>query len=121
MKIATSDEQSQSSRVVPLLVSSSIPRTGKDNLPGHYDRMTGVWVLETSEGTVPIIRAQKDLAETKTLTEVKPERADESQSCLPELSTKTSTVPERDDYRSTFVRLFALETTTKIASERTDL
>ena len=121
MKHARSDEQPHSASVVPLLVASSILRTGEDNLPGHYDRAVGVWVLETSKGNVPLIRAHKDLAETKTLTEVKPERADASNSFLPELSTKTSTVPERDDYRSTFIRLFALETTTKVASERTDL
>jgi hypothetical protein len=122
MTTVNSDKQPPPANpIIPLLVASSIPRTGDESLPGHYDPSRAVWVLDAADGPIPIIRAQKELAETKTITEVKRERTDEKDSIL-ELSTKTSKVPERDDYRSTLIRTMTLlETTTKVAGERTDI
>lgn len=106
--------------VTPLLVAHMVARTGDDRLPGYYDPIEQVWVVETSNGVRPIVQVQADLAEIKTITEVKQERLDAELLTVPELSTKTAVARESDDQRLSAASLVELVTTTKISSERID-
>ena len=85
---------------LPLLVGFSVPRTGDDTLPGHYDAEQEVWVIDGYDGARPIVEAAESLAELVTKTKVRPERddvAEPSLMALLQLVTKTYVRQERDD------------------------
>lgn len=106
---------------LPLLVECSIPRTGEDVLPGHYDTEQQVWVVDRCQGSKPIVEITGDLAEMATKTFAAPERDDVESLTLLEAATKTETVPERDDVAGpSLTELLQLVTKTKAQQERDD-
>jgi len=106
---------------VPLLVGFSVPRTGEDTLPGHYDTQQQVWVVDGENGVTPLVEATGDLAELVTKTFAKPERDDAASGTALEIVTKTEAKPEKDDVpRSSLTALLDLVTKTKAQMERDD-
>lgn len=81
--------------VSPLLARNAVPRTGTDNLPGYYSTQHDMWVVETPNGTQPVI-ARGALDELLTKTKVNSEEDDDSFVTL-ETLTKTYSKPESDD------------------------
>jgi hypothetical protein len=106
---------------LPLLVGFSVPRTGEDALPGHYDTEQQVWVVDQSSCAKPIVEVAGDLAEMVTKTFAAPEKDDVQSMVLLEASTKTDAVPERDDVAGpSLMALLELVTKTKAQQERDD-
>lgn len=96
--------QNPTSDVVPLLFRHAMPRTSSEDLPGHYDRHAGVWVIETKRGFVPLVESSSHAQlETSTSTRVRQEGDDEDfagtrhLSALLETSTVTKVRQEGDD------------------------
>lgn len=117
-KMTNVDEQAQG--VTPLLFGCAVIREGADDLPGEYDGERKVWTVETSAGVIPIVQAHRDVAQIRTLTEVKAEKPDFDVFAVPELSTKTAVVRESDDQRLVMKAFVNLITTTKIEPEQAD-
>ncbi|HBO7077297.1 hypothetical protein R5022_04430 [Pseudomonas aeruginosa] len=57
--INTDTRPSRSERnISPFLAKAGIPRTGEDRLPGYYCEQQKMWVVDTEQGTQPIINEQ---------------------------------------------------------------
>jgi len=107
----------------PLLMRFAVRRQLGAALPGFYDDEKQVWVVETSQGVVPLVEstgAPAANAELFTKTNAERERDDPGASELLELLTKTANQLERDDVDPK-QRLLELITLTKIGSERPDI
>lgn len=81
--------------ISPFLANAGTPRTGEDRLPGYYCEQQQMWVIETEQGTLPIINEQA-LSQLKTKTRADGEEADDCHLAL-ELVTKTHQQIESDD------------------------
>jgi len=83
--------------VAPLLFRHATPRTSSDELPGHYDTASKLWVIPTDDGFVPLVEAAGTASlETSTSTRVRQEGDDDdatrtSQLCATLLDTSTLT------------------------------
>jgi hypothetical protein len=109
--------------VQPLLMNFALSRTEGPEIPGHYDSIRQVWVVDTPDGTVPIIQCKGDqgfATDLVTKTNTVRERDDPNACSLVELTTKTALQAERDDTDPRFAFL-ELITVTKIGSERPDI
>lgn len=96
--------QNPTSDVSPLLFRHARPRTSSEDLPGHYDRNSSVWVIETASGFIPLVETSSPAQlETSTSTRVRQEGDDEDfagtqrLSALLETSTVTKVRQEGDD------------------------
>jgi len=100
----------------PFLAKAGIPRTGDDQLPGYYSEEEQMWVVDTAQGTQPIIN-EHALSQLLTKTRAHEEEDDDSYLAL-ELMTKTYLQIESDDdtQPSGFNNL--LQLTTKTASNQ---
>jgi hypothetical protein len=126
-------DQKTDGMIKPFLAQFAVPRSGDQQIPGHYDPAKQIWVVQGPSGLRPIIESEVALGETWTKTAANTERDDTTPS-LAELATKTEVVRERDDpgfqlALETFTRnrerdepswQLELETSTKIEPERTD-
>ncbi len=86
----------RASDVEPLLFRHAAPRISSDDLPGHYDTEEQLWVVETSQGPLPLIAAPSTAQlETSTSTRVRQEGDDDDATneshCLTLLDTSTFT------------------------------
>jgi len=101
--------------VKPYLSRFAISRTEGADIEGYYSDEDAMWVVETEEGTRPIIEVANPALElvTKTLAEV--EKDDDRQLFALELVTKTDAVQESDDKAANPWLL--LELTTKTAAQ----
>ncbi|MEI9849726.1 MAG: hypothetical protein WDN24_01405 [Sphingomonas sp.] len=80
----------------PLLFRHATPRIASDEMSGHYDPEIQLWVVNTSEGFVPLVEAASvPQLETRTCTRVQQEGDDEDAAASRELCSTlldTSTV-----------------------------
>jgi hypothetical protein len=107
--------------ITPFLTRFAVPRKDEFEIPGRYEPSMHVWVIDGPAGAIPIVNSQTSLVELGTKTEVVSERDDPGHSFLPELATKTAVRRETDDFRAAGGAWeLALETTTKIDTERID-
>jgi hypothetical protein len=108
----------------PLLAKMAVKRTDMHEIPGHYSRTENVWVVETSNGTVPLItEAQKAIAMLQggPITKVQGERDELEALSILETSTKTRAQLERDDQSGpSFGFIHELPTKTEVVQERDD-
>jgi hypothetical protein len=105
----------------PFLTQFAITRTAEAALPGRYDATLQLWVIDSPIGPTPLVSSSAGLPELATKTDVKQEGDDPGPLALLELHTKTSAVPEQDDFRTLAGVWHAhLETTTKVNAERPD-
>lgn len=81
--------------ISPFLAKAGIPRTGEDLLPGYYCEHQEMWVIDTEQGVLPIIKEQA-LSQLLTKTRTHEEEDDDSYLAL-ELITKTHQQLESDD------------------------
>jgi hypothetical protein len=83
----------------PFLVARAKRRSGNTGLRGSYCPACDVWVVQSPEGYVPLVKTHKALAELGTTTKINGERNDPSEfaGTLLEFSTKTMTRRESDD------------------------
>jgi len=81
----------------PFLATLAVRRTGTTSvLPGRYCTRQDVWVIDGRNGPTPIIESYQEDS-VAPVTKVQGERDEFCLSGIAELSTKTATVPERDD------------------------
>jgi hypothetical protein len=114
-------DHANNSNHLPLLMNLAVTRTGEDTLPGRYDRMQDVWVIEDENGFKPIIEVAESLAELNTKTFVEREQDDPGAMAYLEASTKTEARPERDDFvHTSMLDVLQLLTKTKVQTERDD-
>lgn len=109
------------SSIDPLLVRYAVCRTGDSEIPGYYCNERDVWVVETVDGTLPVVEARGDLAEISTKTSALPEADDSLSSALLETVTKTLTHVEEDDATRSMSHLLELATKTEAQVERDDV
>lgn len=81
--------------ISPFLAQSARVRTEGSEMPGHYSKELGVWVVESEQGTKPIID-EGVLAQLVTKTNVQVEGDDDTPYSL-QLMTKTEQQLESDD------------------------
>lgn len=89
-KLSCSEEN-----ISPFLAKAGTPRIGEDKLPGYYCDQQKMWVIETRQGTQPIIN-ENVLSQLQTKTRAHEEEDDESYIAL-DLMTKTNHQIESDD------------------------
>lgn len=108
--------------IVPFLVQRAVPRGETQSLPGAYCSERRVWLIDSQDGLIPLVRAPGQLPELETKTFSG--REEDDQSILPlALVTKTSAQLERDDADLTLSSdhlLLELTTKTKSNRERDD-
>lgn len=102
-------------KIRPFLADASVPRTGSDSLPGAYDELEKVWLIDTPTGPVPLIESASGIAEVQTKTKVDVESDDTTDVVCLEGLTKTDANMERDD-QSQFASAF-LEMVTKTMAQ----
>ncbi|MGR0057229.1 hypothetical protein ACUS54_27020 [Pseudomonas aeruginosa] len=119
--INTDTRPSRSERnISPFLAKAGIPRTGEDRLPGYYCEQQKMWVVDTEQGTQPIIN-EPALSQLLTKTRAHEEEDDDSYLAL-ELITKThQQIESDDDTRPTgYSNLLQLVTKTESVQEVDD-
>ncbi|WP_258190057.1 hypothetical protein [Stutzerimonas stutzeri] len=106
--------------ISPFLANAGTPRTGEDQLPGYYCEQQQMWVVDTAQGTQPIINEQA-LSQLLTKTRAHEEEDDDSYLAL-ELMTKTYLQIESDDdtQPSGYNNLLQLVTKTALTQEVDD-
>lgn len=123
---------------IPLLFRHAKARTASAELPGHYDLVSQVWVIEKDGGFAPVVEATDPTQlETSTVTRVRQEGDDDDLSsdaklCATLLDTSTVTKVRQeaaDDDFSTqelfgtiqpFAPLAELATKTEVLQESDD-
>jgi hypothetical protein len=106
----------------PFLTTLAVKRSGTPTeLPGRYSSEQDVWVIENGNDSTPIISSYQERS-VAPVTKIRAERDELGASGLLELSTKTSTLPERDDVTPRDVMLLPeLLTKTDDVGERDDV
>lgn len=104
----------------PFLTAFAVPRTGGDDMIGHYCRVTDVWVINGIEGARPIVEARTDRGQTSTITRVRAEVDDTDIDRTAGLGTTTEVKSEADDLDRIAIGLLSVTTKTNAQIERDD-
>ncbi|MGH6967141.1 MAG: hypothetical protein ACREE0_21870 [Phenylobacterium sp.] len=102
----------------PLLTRHAVLRTAGQEIPGRYCEMRRMWVVDTGEGTRPLIEVAGQLAELVTKTRVELERDDTEDVIALALITKTDVQTERDDESRLTSGVLELLTKTEVNTEQ---
>ena len=89
--------QNQLEEIQPFLTTLAVERTDSSDLPGRYCIERDLWVIDSQNGAIPIIRTDSNNS-LQPVTKVQAERDTFAASALLEVSTKTSHQLERDDH-----------------------
>jgi hypothetical protein len=98
-------------QVTPYLSRFAVSRTGGTDISGFYSAEEAMWVVETTQGTRPIIDFADSALELVTKTAAQVEKDDDKHLFALELATKTDSAHESDD-KSAYPS-FLLELSTK--------
>jgi hypothetical protein len=113
------------SDATPFLVAHAMLRSGETTIAGYYSRQLDVWVVDHTQGAVPIVECRQ-IPEILTKTHARVEEDDDTPFVLMdavsqyplELMTKTLAAPEQDD--PSLDHLLELITKTNAVAERDD-
>lgn len=97
----------------PFLTTFAVPRTGDSTIAGVYCETRKVWVVDTPNGSAPIVEVADNVGDTSTITRVRAEAddTDVGPSLMLSTSTFTKVLVEGDDTDISASSL--LEVTTK--------
>jgi hypothetical protein len=95
-KLERLDSKKVHKKTIPFLIQRATPRSDAQELPGAYCPKKRVWLIESSNGFIPLILSGNDLQEIQTKTFSGREKDDQPFFPLA-VMTKTSAQLERDD------------------------
>ncbi|MFK5596164.1 hypothetical protein ACFZ8E_04045 [Methylobacterium sp. HMF5984] len=108
----------------PFLLRFAQVRTGSGVLPGRYCSDRDVWVVNTEEGSVPLILSREEGRADETVTRVLAEQTDQSMGGAYAGTvvgmTSTAVEMERTDIRTDAMSLHLTVTLTEVQAEQTD-